>query len=65
MMTDEGVVRGMLNHAGLPASENEIARIAMMYPMVKAMIESLYVVSTCEEQMALIFDPAPRFVDWM
>jgi hypothetical protein len=64
-MTDDEVVRGMLLHARLSPSEIEIARLTAMYPMVKTMIESLYAVPASDGPMALIFDPAPLFVDWV
>jgi hypothetical protein len=59
------VVRTLLGEAGLPASPEEIERLAASYVELRAGIESLYAVDEAKyESPGLHFNPDPTYADW-
>jgi hypothetical protein len=59
------VVRTLLGEAGLPASPEEVERLAASYVELRAGIESLYAVAEAKyESPGLHFDPDPTHADW-
>ncbi len=66
-MSDAGAeanVRRLLEIAGLPATEHEIALLVAQYPAHLAGIEAMHAVDTHGEAPATIFDAAPELTDW-
>jgi hypothetical protein len=54
----EALVRMALEHAGVPASDEEIAAVVAAYASFKAGVESLYAVADARhESPALSFQP--------
>jgi hypothetical protein len=62
---DRTIVAMLLGEAGLPASPEEIASLAVAYRRQRADIASLYAVPAARyESPCLHFDPDPTFADW-
>jgi hypothetical protein len=65
MSDAETVVRTLLGEARLPASDEEIATLAAVYPDFKAGVEMLYAVAEARyESPGLHFEVSPVFGDW-
>jgi hypothetical protein len=52
-------VRGMVEAAGLPLSEEELAGFIEAYPLLRAGADSLYIEEVRYEEPALLFTPIP------
>lgn len=52
-------VRGMLEAAGLPVSEEEFEKFVEVYPTLRAGADSIYIEDVRYEEPALVFDPVP------
>jgi hypothetical protein len=64
-MDDATTVRCLLDAAGFDPPADERAELVAAYPLVRAMVASLYAVDAARDEVpALVFDPAPTFVDW-
>ena len=64
-MTDETRVSALLDAAGLQPSPAERAAFITVYPMLRAMVASLYAVPDARyESPALAFDARPVFDEW-
>lgn len=62
---DLATVRGLLDLAGLPASEHEIEQIASSYPLTRRQISSLWAMTEARyAEPALIFQAEPALVPW-
>jgi hypothetical protein len=59
------IVKLMLDRAGLPVSEAELAKLTDAYSQQQAGIESLYKVEAARyESPCLHFTATPTFADW-
>jgi hypothetical protein len=59
------IVKMLMDRAGLPASPDELAKLAAGYAKAQADIESLYAVAaTRYEAPCLSFNPTPIFAEW-
>lgn len=52
-------VRGMLDAAGLPVSDEEFETFVKAYPVLRAGADSLYIEEVRYEEPALLFTPLP------
>jgi hypothetical protein len=50
-------VRALVDAAGLPVSDEELAQFVKMYPMLRAGADSLYIEEVRYEEPALVFTP--------
>lgn len=55
----EATVRALLEAAGIPASEEELAKFVEMYPALRDGADSLYSDEWRNEEPALSFRPVP------
>ena len=59
------IVKLMLDRAGLPVTDAELAKLTEAYTQQQAGIESLYKVAAARyEAPCLHFTPTPTFADW-
>ena len=59
------IVKLMLDRAGLPASDAELAKLTDAYAQQQSGIESLYsLAATRYEAPCLHFTPTPTFAEW-
>jgi hypothetical protein len=59
------IVKLLLERAGLPVTDAELAKLTEAYTQQQAGIESLYAVAaTRYEAPCLHFTPTPTFADW-
>jgi hypothetical protein len=62
---DEAVVKMLMDVAGVPATEEEIAMVASQYGRLKGMIDLLYAVEEARyESPALHFTATPVYAEW-
>ena len=58
-------VKGLMELAGLPASEHELEQIAASYPLTRRQIASLWAMAeTRYAEPALIFQAEPALAPW-
>lgn len=61
----ETTVRALLGAAGIPATEEEIAQLAVDYPRLRALVEILHTMPAARyEAPALHFDPTAPMAPW-
>jgi len=53
----EAAVRGMVDAAGLPVSDEEFDSFVAMYPALRSAADSLYIEEVRYEEPALVFTP--------
>ena len=65
MSDNATIVKMLMDRAGLPASDEELAKLTANYDMQQAGIESLYAVAAARyEAPCLSFNPTPVFAEW-
>ena len=64
-MDNATIVKMLMDRAGLPASEDELAKLTANYTQQQAGVESLYAVAAARyEAPCLTFNPTPEFAEW-
>jgi hypothetical protein len=59
------LVKLLMDRAGLPASDEELAKLTANYAQTQQSIEALYAVAAAKyEAPCLSFNPTPVFADW-